>query len=804
MAASPAVNIKIGGSTAGYKRALDKAERQTKQFKGKTGKVLKGIGTAAVAGAGVAGVALAGLATAGLKSFAELDTGVREIATLIPDSTEEGIKEIRQQVQGLSTEFGVAGTEVAKSYYDSLSAGIAQEDAGQFLKDAGKLAVAGVTDMGSATDLLTSAINAFGMEASDAARISDIMFGTVKAGKTTINEIAGSFSDVGPVAASLGVSMEDTMAWMAKLTLSGTPTTQATTQIKAALSELGKEGTKSANIFEEYSGKTFRDFIAEGGNLEQAMAVMTEAAHDQGLSMLDMFGSVRAGQGALAITGQEIDAFGDIVEGLQDSTGATDEAFGVMSEGVEFKMKQLKEAFNGFKEGVGEAVLPIAEALLPVLQQLAEQLGPILTPLFETLGPIIEGLIEPVMAVVQVLADVLQPVLSGAGQVIEALSPIITKLAGILSEILPPVIEALMPIITGLADRFGDFIVKLLDGLMPVIDALIPIITELAGMFADILFDALDVLLPVIVELIDKIGPVLTEVIQKVMPIIMQLVDQLMETLMPILVRVLDAIMPIIDALLGVGLQILDSLMPIIEMLLPVIIELVEMGLDVLVEVIEQLAPVITDLVELLGDIVAQVVEWLQPVIEWLAEFLSDVLKKAFEGISTAVEVVIGWIKSAVDWFKELWDKVKAMKWGEVWDQLKDTFKAAINAVIRIWNSLDFSLGPYSIPDWIPGIGGKSFGIADIFPDIPMLAEGGIVTEPTLAGIGEAGPEVVFPLEDLDKYLGPQRAQTVVENYEIHLHVKQATGYKDLDKMARDMEKAVIRRRRVEPNFRIN
>jgi hypothetical protein len=48
----------------------------------------------------------------------------------------------------------------------------------------------------------------------------------------------------------------------------------------------------------------------------------------------------------------------------------------------------------------------------------------------------------------------------------------------------------------------------------------------------------------------------------------------------------------------------------------------------------------------------------------------------------------------------------------------------------------------FSVPDWVPGLGGKGWDV----PDIPMLANGGIVTRPTLALIGESGPEAVIPL----------------------------------------------------------
>jgi len=72
--------------------------------------------------------------------------------------------------------------------------------------------------------------------------------------------------------------------------------------------------------------------------------------------------------------------------------------------------------------------------------------------------------------------------------------------------------------------------------------------------------------------------------------------------------------------------------------------------------------------------------------------------------------------------------------------------KFEINAVIAMANLAIRALNGIhvSIPSWIPGVGGRSFGID--LPTIPMLAEGGIVTKPTLAMIGEAGAEAVIPL----------------------------------------------------------
>jgi hypothetical protein len=76
-------------------------------------------------------------------------------------------------------------------------------------------------------------------------------------------------------------------------------------------------------------------------------------------------------------------------------------------------------------------------------------------------------------------------------------------------------------------------------------------------------------------------------------------------------------------------------------------------------------------------------------------------------------------------------------------------FKTIFNGIASVWNN---TIGTFSftVPSWVPGIGGKGFAM----PDIPMLAAGGIVTGPTLAMIGEAGPEAVIPLDRMGQMGG--------------------------------------------------
>jgi hypothetical protein len=78
---------------------------------------------------------------------------------------------------------------------------------------------------------------------------------------------------------------------------------------------------------------------------------------------------------------------------------------------------------------------------------------------------------------------------------------------------------------------------------------------------------------------------------------------------------------------------------------------------------------------------------------------------------------------------------------GFVADVISAPFKAAFRAVAGLWNNTIGKLS-FTVPSWVPGLGGKGFDV----PDIPVLGDGGIVRGPTLAMIGERGPEAVIPL----------------------------------------------------------
>lgn len=131
---------------------------------------------------------------------------------------------------------------------------------------------------------------------------------------------------------------------------------------------------------------------------------------------------------------------------------------------------------------------------------------------------------------------------------------------------------------------------------------------------------------------------------------------------------------------------------------------------------------------------------------------------EVWENIKGVFDGVVTWI-----------DNTFSVGWSNAWNGIKNTFKTIfdslvniakkplnlvitmVNAVISGVNKMIKALNNLNIdvPDWVPGIGGESFGFNfDTISPIPMLAKGGIVDSPTLAMVGEAGKEAVMPLEN--------------------------------------------------------
>ncbi|MDA0096384.1 phage tail tape measure protein [Brachyspira hyodysenteriae] len=199
-----------------------------------------------------------------------------------------------------------------------------------------------------------------------------------------------------PTASALGVQFEDIGAAIAVMTAQGTPTSVATTQIRQALVELNKEGTAASIAFEELTGKIFKDFIAEGGTLQEALQMMSEAADKNNKDISSMFSSMEAANAGLALSGDNASKFKDYLDQMNNSLGATAEAFKKIDDGPARQFEKIKAELSALVIELGNSLLPVVnEDLLPVIRDKAV--------------PIAEKMILTIISLIKTFSDLPAP-----------------------------------------------------------------------------------------------------------------------------------------------------------------------------------------------------------------------------------------------------------------------------------------------------------------------------------------------------------------------------------------------------------
>lgn len=366
-----------------YVNGLSQTNTTTKNWSANLGKMITGAITAALA---AAAVAITVFVASSLAEFQQFQTGMAEVFTLIPGASQAAMGQMEEDALAAASAMGRLPDEVVPALYQSLSAGVPPDNVFEFLEVANAAAIGGVTDLETAVDGITSVVNAYGSEMIDAAGASDLMFTAVRLGKTNFEELSGSLFNVIPTAASLGLEFENVTAALAVMTAQGTPTSVATTQLRQLLVELSKAGSDASLAFEEMAGTTFPEFTAAGGDLQTALQYMEQAAAQGNVRLSDLFGSVEAGNAALALTGANTESFTNALAEMANATGATDAAAAQFEDTLGRQQAKLEANISVAKIAVGEGFAPLLGNLTEMANELVTNVTPALGELASVLG----------------------------------------------------------------------------------------------------------------------------------------------------------------------------------------------------------------------------------------------------------------------------------------------------------------------------------------------------------------------------------------------------------------------------------
>lgn len=291
------------------------------------------------------------------EAAAQFETSTAMVAT-IADTSQKSLSSISKEVRSYSNETGEAASDMAEATYQAISASVNTADAAAFAGTATKLAVGGFTSATTAVDVLTTAINSYGLAASDATQLSDYLITTQNLGKTSVDQLAQSVGNVIPLASAYNVQMDNLSSAYAVLTANGIATAESGTYLKSMLNELGDTGSGVSEVLLNSTGKTFAQLMEQGYSLGDVMAMLGDAVDGDSTAFNALWNSTEAGIGALSLFNAGADKYNSVLESMRTSAGATEKAYSTMADTTDKSKQRMENAFNNLKISVGDVLNP--------------------------------------------------------------------------------------------------------------------------------------------------------------------------------------------------------------------------------------------------------------------------------------------------------------------------------------------------------------------------------------------------------------------------------------------------------------
>lgn len=307
---------------------------------------------------GAIGAVTAAIYAGPVQAAQEYETAIAKVST-IADANAVPIEEMSSEIMKLSNTTGIAASQIADDVYNAISAGQQTGDAVNFVSYSTKLAKAGFAESAQTLDVLTTILNAYGMEAEEVSKVSDMLVQTQNKGKVSVGELSSVMGKIIPTANANNVALEQLCAGYAIMTSKGIAAAETTTYMNSMLNELSKSGTTAEKTLRATTGKSFKELMTEGKSLGEVIQILQQEAEKSGKSLNDMFGSAEAGKAAVSLLSGGVEGFNEQVAGMVDSVGATEEAFAKMDQTTEAKMQKAKNSIANLGIVLGQNLLPI-------------------------------------------------------------------------------------------------------------------------------------------------------------------------------------------------------------------------------------------------------------------------------------------------------------------------------------------------------------------------------------------------------------------------------------------------------------
>jgi TP901 family phage tail tape measure protein len=390
-----------------------------------------------------AGVAMIGVAINEAGKFESQFSEIRTLFEATPEAVEAFEKSILQYARTSTSSIG----DINKAIYTAISSGREYTESVDLIRTAEALATSGRSDLESTTRLLASAMNAYGAEADEAGRYSDVFMRTVQLGQITVPELAEGLSRLTGIAAAADVPIETLAAAIAEMTKKGDPASTAMTGLQGALAAMIKP-TEQAKTLAGDLGIEFGAAALKSKGFEGVLKDVYDATGGNVEQIGQLFGRVQGLTAVLKLVGEDGgQQFMATMDEMQNSAGTTATALDKVARNFENINQTLKnqiqvtmieaglpllDAYKDIADGIGDIFEGISigmksDAFAPVYQMIEgfmRDLGQYFKDIAEVMPEALEGvdfsgLVDSLGRLGRTIRDLFQAVF-GAGDLTEA------------------------------------------------------------------------------------------------------------------------------------------------------------------------------------------------------------------------------------------------------------------------------------------------------------------------------------------------------------------------------------------------
>ena len=368
-----------------------------------------------------------GLGVAAIKTAADFDSSMSKVAA-VSGATGEDFDALRSKAREMGAKTKFSASEAAEAMNYMAMAGWKTGDMLSGIEGIMNLAAASGEDLATTSDIVTDALTAFGLSASDSSHFADILAAASSNANTNVSMMGETFKYVAPIAGAMGYSAEDTAEAIGLMANAGIKSSQAGTtlrkimtelngEIKIVGNELGETVIQTSNA--DGSMRSLKDILKECRTAFGKLSESEQASNAEALvgkqAMSGFLALMNAAPGDIEKLEKAIDTCSDSVDGYN---GVAEKMSAVMQDNLAGQLTILKSQLAELAISIGDALMPIIRDIVSKIQEWVDK--------FNNLD---DGTKKTIVKIAMLVAA-LGPVLSVVGKLTSGVGGLIKAIAG--------------------------------------------------------------------------------------------------------------------------------------------------------------------------------------------------------------------------------------------------------------------------------------------------------------------------------------------------------------------------------------